>query len=588
MKASNKIIVDANSAVANMAYRTNEVFPIYPITPATEMSELVEKWNASGVKNIFGDNTVVRQLQSEAGVAGTLHGALQTGSLSTTFTSSQGLLLMIPNMYRIAAELFPNVIHVATRSIAAQALSIFGDHTDIMAARTTGYAFLGSSTVQEAYDMALIAQAATLESRIPIIHFFDGFRTSHEVNCLEEISDEIILKMISNENIWSHRNRGLSNSSPSIRGSAQGPELYFQSREAVNTYYAKASSIFRDIFVNFENLTGRPYRSLEYYGHERAEHLIISMGSSISTIKETIDLYPENKWGCINIRVFRPFDVYELGKILPETVKTISVLDRTKECGAIGEPLFVDVSSAILKLFSEEKITKAPKVIGGRYGLSSKEFTPEMAVGVFQNAESSDSQSPFTVGIVDDVTHYSLPYSLNKFKTRIYDYEIIIKDKNQTLVKDFSGLCSGLGEGQFVQGYPELSYSKFNPSKTFNVRLNKEPINSSYKISKADLVICVDSKGLENLDIISRIKRNGVILILSEVDKLTIQEEAYNYLIQNEISVIFSSDYSAEKSSLKSLANLINQVRKLHITSTFEDKNLSHLGLKKLNIAENM
>ncbi|WP_303315643.1 hypothetical protein Q4Q34_14580 [Flavivirga abyssicola] len=387
MKISTHSILNANQAVANIAYKTNEVFPIYPITPASEMSELVEQWCSEKKQNSFGNIPSVFQMQSEAGVAGSMHGALQTGALSTTFTASQGLLLMLPNMYKIAGELTPNVIHVATRSIATHALSVFGDHSDIMVVRQSGYAMLGSASVQEAQDFALIAQAATLESRIPFIHFFDGFRTSHEINKIETIQDETIQFMMDQKDIETHRNRALNPNHPVIRGTSQNADVFFQSREATNPVYDMCPDIVQKHMDTFASLTGREYKLFDYVGDLNAEHIIISMASSTETIEDTITYLNKNgeKLGLIKVRLFRPFSTKHLVKALPKSTKSIAVLDRTKEPGSTGEPLYLDIVQSISEAFQNNKIMAFPKIVGGRYGLSSKEFTPSMVQAIFNN-----------------------------------------------------------------------------------------------------------------------------------------------------------------------------------------------------------
>ena len=387
MSAKNKLVatIDGNEAAAYVAYRVNEVCAIYPITPSSTMAELADEWSAKGTKNIWGGVPDVIEMQSEAGAAGTVHGALQTGSLTTTFTASQGLMLMLPNMYKIAGELTPTVFHIAARSLAAQGLSIFGDHQDIMAARTTGFALLGSSSVQEAHDFALIAQNATLKSRIPFMHFFDGFRTSHEVNKLEILSDEQIKKMIPDEYVFAHRKRALNPDNPFIRGTAQNPDVYFQGRETVNTFYDKTPGIVHDAMREFEEMTGRKYELFQYSGAPDAKHITVIMGSGGETVDETVKALNAagEKTGVVQVRLYRPFSTEHFIKSLPSTVESIAVLDRTKESGATGEPLYQDVIASLVEGMQQGKLSKLPNVIGGRYGLSSKEFTPAMVKAVY-------------------------------------------------------------------------------------------------------------------------------------------------------------------------------------------------------------
>lgn len=517
MKPAPQAILNANQAVAEIAFKTNDVFPIYPITPASEMSELVEQWCAENKINIFNNTPSAFQMQSETGVAGSMHGALQTGSLATTFTASQGLLLMLPNMYKIAGELTPNVIHVATRSIATHALSVFGDHSDIMAVRQSGYAMLGSSTVQEAHDFALIAQAATLESRVPFVHFFDGFRTSHEMNKIALIPDSTIQRLLNDEHIEQHRNRALNPNNPVIRGTSQGPDVFFQSREAVNTHYKLCPEIVQKKMDEFARLTGREYKLFDYVGHPEAEHLIISMTSSCSTVEETINQLNENgeKLGLIKVRLFRPFSTKHLLKALPKTTKSIAVLDRTKEPGATGEPLYLDIVQALNHAYQENKITTMPKIVGGRYGLSSKEFTPSMANAIIQNLKQNQPKNNFTIGITDDVTHLSLDYP-KTFKLNNIHYEAIFyQEKTNEEVNSFNTITKLLGyqKDQFVQNYITRSYIKSDANCEAHLRIGKKPINLPYLITQANFISCTDSQLNQSDVIISKTKIGGTILV---------------------------------------------------------------------------
>src|SRR5579875_3460288 len=377
--AGKSITIEGNEAAANVAHRLSEIIAIYPITPSTPMGELADAWSASGRPNLWGTVPHVIEMQSEGGAAGALHGALQTGALATTFTSAQGLLLMIPNMYKIAGELTPTVIHVAARSIAAHALSIFGDHQDAMAVRPTGFALLSSNSVQEAMDLALIAHAATLESRIPFLHFFDGFRTSHEVSKIEQLSLDDMRAMIDDDLVRAHRARALSPEHPVLRGSSQNPDVYFQGRESVNPYYLACPTIVQNVMDKFFQVVGRRYKLFQYEGAPDAERVIVIMGSGAEAAHETVDYLTAQgeKVGMVKVRLMRPFSVEHFLAALPATVKSIAVLDRTKEPGCIGEPLYQDVVTALTEGFTAGKAPMAafPKVIGGRYGLSSKEFT---------------------------------------------------------------------------------------------------------------------------------------------------------------------------------------------------------------------
>ncbi|MEL7643454.1 MAG: pyruvate:ferredoxin (flavodoxin) oxidoreductase, partial [bacterium] len=408
------ITIDGNEAVAQVAFRLNEVIAIYPITPSSGMGEFSDAWSAQGIRNIYGTVPMVMEMQSEGGAAGAVHGALTTGSLTTTFTASQGLLLMIPNMFKIAGELTPTVFHVSARSLAAHALSIFGDHSDIAAARSTGFAMLASRSVQEAQDMALISQAATLESRVPFLHFFDGFRTSHEVNKIEQLSDDDLRAMIDDELVFAHRQRGLSPDRPSIRGTAQNPDVYFQGRETNNPYYNACPEIVQKAMDKFATLTGRSYRLFDYAGAPDADRVVIVMGSGAETAEETALHLNEKgeKLGVITVHLYRPFSVEHLLKALPTTTKAIAVLDRTKEPGASGEPLYQDVVTALSEGLAKgiAPFKHMPTVIGGKYGLSSKEFTPAMAKSVFDELKKAEPKNHFTVGINDDVTFTSLEF----------------------------------------------------------------------------------------------------------------------------------------------------------------------------------
>jgi len=415
--------VDGNEAVALVAHKTNEVIAIYPITPSSPMAELSDAYSAAGEKNIFGSVPDIMEMQSEGGASGSVHGALQSGALTTTFTASQGLLLMIPNMYKIAGEMTPTVFHVAARSLAAQALSIFGDHSDVMSVRQTGFALLAAGSVQEAHDFALISQAASLRSRIPFLHFFDGFRTSHEESKIELISVETMKAMIDEDLVAAHRSRALTPDNPHIRGTTQNPDVYFQGRETVNRYYDELPQIVEEEMEKFASLTGRSYRLFDYEGAQDAERVIILMGSGAEAAHETVEHYAAQgeKIGIIKVRLYRTFSSKHLLQALPTSVKSIAVLDRTKEVGATGEPLYLDVVTALKELNDDELLPFGmPRIIGGRYGLSSKEFTPGMIKAVFDELSKAKPKNHFTIGIHDDVTHTSLEW----------DAAISIKEEN--------------------------------------------------------------------------------------------------------------------------------------------------------------
>ncbi len=522
MTPRTEVTVDGNEAVAHVAYHVSEVAAIYPITPSSPMGESSDAWAAIGDKNIWGTVPKVVEMQSEAGAAGALHGALQAGALGTTFTSSQGLLLMIPNMYKIAGELTPTVFHVAARAIAAQALSIFGDHQDVMAVRQTGFALLSSNSVQEAMDLALIAHAATLESRIPFLHFFDGFRTSHEVAKIEQLSLEDMRYMIDDDLVRAHRARALSPDHPVLRGSAQNPDVYFQGRESVNPYYVACPTIVQNVMDKFAALVGRQYKLFQYEGATDAEHVIVIMGSGGETVHETVDYLTAQgkKVGVLKVRLMRPFSLEHFLEALPKTVKSIGVLDRTKEPGAIGEPLYQDIVIALTEGFTAGKAPMAsfPKVIGGRYGLSSKEFTPAMVARIFEELAKPALQNHFTIGINDDVTHTSLSYDAT-FST----------EPAETVRAMFFGLGSDgtvgankntikiIGEetALHVQGYFVYDSKKSGAVTTSHLRFSKKPIRATYLISRANFVACHQFSFMERLDVLKAADPGAVFLLNS-------------------------------------------------------------------------
>src|SRR5262245_3837085 len=404
-------VMDGNTAAAHIAYRVNEVCAIFPITPSSAMAELADAWAAQGVKNIWGQVPVVQEMQAEGGAAGAVHGSLQSGALTTTFTASQGFLLMLPNMYKIAGELTSCVFHVAARALATHGLSIFGDHQDVMSARMTGFAMLSAGSVQEAHDLALVAQAATLEARVPVIFFFDGFRTSHEENTMTIIPDAQIRAMIDDELVRAHRARALSPERPVLRGTAHNPDTYFQAREAVNPFYAKVPGIIQKAMDQLGALTGRQYHLFRYAGHPQAERVVVAIGSAVEVLDETAAWLSANageKVGVLQVALYRPWAGDAFLAAMPKTAKSIAVLDRTKEVGSLGEPLYVDVLSTYGRAAATGMIASMPTIIGGRYGLSSKDFDPPMAKAVFDELKKAQPKHGFTVGITDDVSHTSL------------------------------------------------------------------------------------------------------------------------------------------------------------------------------------
>ncbi len=494
MSKSQKITIDGNQAAAMVAYQTNEVVAIYPITPASPMGEWADEWASLQQKNLWGTVPEVIEMQSEGGAAGTIHGALQAGSLTTTFTASQGLLLMIPNMFKIAGELTPAVFHVASRSIAAQALSIFGDHSDVMAARSTGFAFMCANSPQEVLDFALIAQAATLKSRIPIVHFFDGFRTSHEVSKIDRIPDELARQILPFEAVLKHRQRALSPDHPVLRGSSQNPDVFFQARETVNTFYQAMPQLVQETMDQFAELTGRHYKLFDYVGAKDAERVIILMGSGAETAHETIEYLQSQgeKVGVIKVRLFRPFDGAGLIDAIPDSVRSIAVLDRTKEPGAEGEPLYKDVITALMQnhASAQAKFKQLPRLSGGRYGLSSKEFTPAMVKAVLDELKKESPKNSFTVGIIDDVTHTSLDWDENyRTDADAHNFQAVFYglgsdgtvSANKNSIK-IIGDCTD----KYVQGYFVYDSKKSGAVTVSHLRFGDRPIRSTYLIGEGD------------------------------------------------------------------------------------------------------
>jgi pyruvate-ferredoxin/flavodoxin oxidoreductase len=509
--------IEGNEATAYVAHKVNEVIAIYPITPSSGMGEFADEWSAAKRPNLWGTIPLVVEMQSEGGAAGAVHGALQAGALTTTFTASQGLLLMIPNMYKIAGELTPTVFHVSARSLAAQALSIFGDHSDVMATRSTGWALLASNSVQEAHDFALIAQAATLEARVPFLHFFDGFRTSHEVNKIERLEDKDMRAMISDELVQAHRSRSLSPDRPVLRGTAQNPDVYFQGRETVNPFYAKCPEIVQKAMDKFADIVGRKYHLFDYEGAPDAERVIVLMGSGAETAAATALHLAEQgeKVGILKVRLFRPFSVKHFIDALPATVKIIAALDRTKEPGSAGEPLYQDIITAL----NESEREFLPRVIGGRYGLSSKEFTPAMVKAVFDEMAKAKPKNHFTVGIIDDVSHSSLDF----------DPSFSIESKD-TVRCVFWGLGADgtvganknsikiIGEetDNYAQGYFVYDSKKSGGVTVSHLRFGPQLIRAPYQISQASFVACHAFSFLERYDVL-KYAMPGAIFLLNSI-----------------------------------------------------------------------
>ncbi|MEO8970012.1 MAG: pyruvate:ferredoxin (flavodoxin) oxidoreductase [Ktedonobacteraceae bacterium] len=524
------VTIDGNEAAANIAHALSEVIAIYPITPSTTMGELSDAWSAEGRTNLWGTVPHVIEMQSEAGAAGAIHGALQTGALASTFTASQGLLLMIPNMYKIAGELTPTVFHVAARALATQGLSIFGDHSDVMAIRATGYAMLASNSVLEAQDMALIAHASTLKSRIPFLHFFDGFRTSHEIDKIEQLTHEDIRVMIDDSLVQAHRQRALSPDHPFIRGTSQNPDVYFQSRETVNSFYLSCPTIVQEAMDTFASLVGRQYHLFDYVGAPDAERVIVVMGSAAETVETTVKYLNAQgeKVGVIKVHLFRPFSVQHFLQAIPETVKVIAVLDRTKEPGSTGEPLHLDVVEAISEA-TTRGIALSARIIGGRYGLGSKEFTPGMTKAIFDEMSKAEPHNHFTIGIHDDVTHTSLAFNPA--------FSIESKDLVQCV---FWGLGSDgtvganknsikiIGEetDNYAQGYFVYDSKKSGSVTISHLRFGPQPISAPYLVgeNQADFVACHQFTLIEQFDVLKYAKPGGVFLLDSIYSPETVWE----------------------------------------------------------------
>jgi len=525
-RTDERVIIDGNEAAASVAFRVNELCSIYPITPSSTMAELADEWSAHELANVWGTIPTVIEMQSEAGAAGAMHGALQGGALSTTFTASQGLLLMIPNMYKIAGELTSTVFHVAARSLATQGLSIFGDHQDVMAVRQTGFALLSSASVQEAHDMAAVAQLATLRSRIPFLHFFDGFRTSHELNTVQRLSDDDLRAYIPSSLIQEHRNRALSPEHPYIRGTAMNPDTYFQARETVNPFYAATPGIVRECLTEFAAMTGRSYDLVSFHGDPEATEVVIAMGSGTQSIEAAVDrlVAQGRKVGLVSIRLYRPWPTAEILAVIPATATRIAVLDRTKEPGSGGEPLFLDVVSTLGEAYASGARTSMPTVIGGRYGLSSKEFTPAMAAGIFDELLAASPRPRFTVGINDDVSLSSIDYDSSA------DYEdpsvhravfyglgsdgTVGANKNTIKILG-STVAEGSDVPLYAQGYFVYDSKKSGSRTVSHLRFGPHAIKAPYLISQSGFIGVHHWSILERVDVLECARPGTTLLINS-------------------------------------------------------------------------
>ncbi|MDO9046800.1 MAG: pyruvate:ferredoxin (flavodoxin) oxidoreductase [Methylobacter sp.] len=574
MQNQQTLTIDGNQAAATVAHKLNEVIAIYPITPSSNMGEWADEWSSRGQVNLWGTVPQVTEMQSEAGAAGAIHGALQAGSMATTFTASQGLLLMLPNMYKIAGELTPTVFHIAARSLACQGLSIFGDHSDVMSARMTGFGMLCSNSPQEVMDFALIAHAAALESRIPLMHFFDGFRTSHEVAKISVLDDDVMRAMINDEWVWAHRSRALSPDNPVLRGTAQNPDVYFQARESVNAYYQAMPGIMQGAMDRFAKLTGRCYRLFEYLGSPEAERVIVMMGSGAEAVAETLDYLNRQgeSVGLLKVRLYRPFDADSLLAALPATCRKIGVLDRTKEPGADGEPLYKDVLGALAQDFisGTAKFSVLPKVVGGRYGLSSKEFTPGMIKAIFDELKQAQPKNHFTIGIHDDVTHTSLDWDAayrtdaqaDTFQAMFYGLGsdgTVSANKNTIKI---------IGEATDLnaQGYFVYDSKKSGAITVSHLRFGPKPIRSTYLIAEndANFIGCHQTIFLERYDMLANAAENAVFLLNSPESAERVWESLparmQQQMIAKKIRFYVIDGYAvAEKSGMGKRINTIMQ-----------------------------
>lgn len=561
---------DGNQAAAHIAYMFSEVAAIYPITPSSTMAEYVDEWAAAGRKNIFGETVKVEEMQSEAGAAGALHGSLQAGALTTTFTASQGLLLMIPNMYKIAGELLPTVFHVSARALAAQALSIFGDHQDVMAARQTGFAMFCTGSVQEVMDMAAVAHLATLKTRIPFMHFFDGFRTSHEIQKIEALAQEDVIPLIDQQALADFRKRALNPEAPVARGTAQNPDIYFQAREASNPFYDAVPEVVEEYLNKLAVITGRKYNLFDYYGAEDADRVIIAMGSVTEAIREVIDMMNANgeKVGLVSVHLYRPFSAKHFLAALPKTVKKIAVLDRTKEPGATGEPLYLDVKDC---LYGKEN---APVVVGGRYGLSSKDTTPAQIVAVYENLAMNLPKNQFTIGIVDDVTFTSLPQKEEIiFENGPYEAKFYGLGADGTVGANKNSVkIIGDNTDKYCQAYFSYDSKKSGGFTCSHLRFGDNPIRSTYLVTTPDFVACHVQAYLRLYDVTKGLKKNGTFLLNTvwnaEEVKKNLPDKVKKYFAQNNITLyIINATMIAQEIGLGNRTNTILQSAFFKITN---------------------
>ena len=562
------ITCDGNYAAAYIAYMFSEVAAIYPITPSSTMAELVDEWSAAGQKNMFGERVKVVEMQSEAGAAGALHGSLQAGALTTTFTASQGLLLMIPNMYKIAGELLPAVFHVSARALASHALSIFGDHQDVMATRQTGFAMLATGSVQEVMDLAGVAHLVAIKSRVPFVHFFDGFRTSHEIQKVEQMDRDALVALLDKEALAGFRARGLNPEHPVTRGTAQNPDIYFQAREACNSYYDAVPDMVAETMEQISKITGREYKPFTYYGAPDAENIVVAMGSVTETLKETVDylMAQGQKVGVVSVHLYRPFSVKYLGAVLPETTKRICVLDRTKEPGANGDPLYMDIVEAFANC-KDIPAENKPLIIGGRYGLSSKDTTPAQMLAVFENLAAAEPKNQFTVGIVDDVTFRSLPVGeeISAAKPGTFEAVFFGLGADGTVGANKNSIkIIGETTNKYCQAYFSYDSKKSGGYTSSHLRFGDNPITSPYLVTTPDFVACHVPSYVDKYDVLKGLKKGGSFLLNSIHDAEGIKEALPDhmkvYLAKNNIKFyIINATKIASEIGLGNRTNTIMQ-----------------------------
>ena len=555
--------MDGNNAAAHVSYAFSEVAAIYPITPSSPMADLVDQWSAAGQKNIFGTKVKVCEMQSEGGAAGAVHGSLAAGALTTTYTASQGLLLMIPNMYKMAAEQLPCVFHVSARTVATQALSIFGDHSDVMACRQTGFAMLASGSVQEVMDLAGIAHLIAIKSRVPFMHFFDGFRTSHEIQKIELIDEEALIKLLDTKALAEFRKRALNPENPVTRGTAQNSDIYFQTREASNRFYDAIPDLVAEAMENISKITGREYKPFTYYGDPDAENVVIAMGSITETIKETIDYMQAKgeKAGLISVHLYRPFSPKYLMNVLPKSVKRICVLDRTKEPGANGEPLYLDIKDVLYGT------ANAPIVVGGRYGLSSKDTTPAQMLAVYENLKANEPKDHFTVGIVDDVTFTSLPVGpeLHLENKDTFEARFIGLGADGTVGANKNSIkIIGNTTDKYCQAYFAYDSKKSGGYTASHLRFGDKPIRSPYLVNTPDFVACHVPSYLGKYDLLKGLKDGGTFLLNSvwdaETTKKHLPDAMKKYMAEHKINFyIINATKIASEIGLGSRTNTIMQ-----------------------------